>query len=281
MARRSSRQTRLPSEEPESALADRYANYRVLARTYLSATALSSFSYCNAKPFVERIVSALGLDTETPEMRAGARAHEALQAALLEAAPPSELSLRDALDRQVFAFAAEYPLKDEARSLRGIADLVFAKDGDAYIIELKNTRPPMRADPMWGVPVWYEHGLQLHFYGVLGRQSLGRTVHLALSYLKGAPNDVVVDELRRSGDPEQALLDLYATSTKAEASDAARAVVDATIDGFRRAEKGSIVPPPTHGDPRRCAGCRVRHWCPRRLDAPGQFERLRAQALPP
>lgn len=273
------RQSRLSASDPEAPLAETTANWRTVPKPFLSASALGSWSYCHTKPFIERLLQALGIDTETAEMRAGTQAHEQLQSALAEAAPPSELTVRQALEQKAFLYAHEYPLKDERRMLRGIADIVFAARGSAYVVELKNTVAPRRSDPVWQAPLWFEHGLQLEFYALMARQDFDATPHLALAYLKGTPKDAALGQLEESGDPERALLDLYATSAQIEATAENLEVVHREIKAFRGAEKHFVVPLPNHASPRRCSTCRVRSWCPRRLDQPGRFEAVPASRL--
>lgn len=279
MARRPPRQSRLAAGEAEEALAERWANYRVLPRTYLSATALASHATCNVKPFVERVVDALGIGAETPQMRAGALAHAHVQGAIAASAPPRRLRLRQALARRAFALALEYPLKDARRRWRGIADLVYARDGEAHVIELKNARPPARTDPVWSAPVWHEHGLQLAFYGLLARTQLGRTPRLALAYLKDLPQAELVSALERGGDVGRALDDLAAASVPLVLGPPQRAAVEDAARAFRAAERGFVLPQRRHRDPGICRGCRVRHWCPRRLDRPGAYEAIDARRL--
>lgn len=273
------RQSRLPSGDAEVALAQQNANYRVLAKAFLSASALSSWTYCHVKPFVERMLQAVGIDAETPEMRRGTAAHEEIQTALAEAGTPSELTMAEATRRREFLYGHEYPLRDERRMLRGIADLVFTTHGSPYIIELKNSVAPHRTDPVWRAPLWFEHGLQLQFYAMMARADFGRPSHLALAYVKGAPKQQIVEQVGESGDPERALLDLYATSVQIEPSPESHGVVNQEIRQFRKAEKSFVIPLPNHANPRRCGSCRVRSWCPRRLDEPGRFEAVPATLL--
>lgn len=273
------RQARLPTEDHEVHASETVANYRVLRKAFLSASALGSWSYCHTKPFVERLLQAVGIEAETPEMRAGTAAHEEIQAALAEAGEASELTMREAVERNEFLYGHEYPLKDERRMLRGIADLVFTTHGQPYVIELKNATAPRRPDPVWRAPLWFEHGLQLQFYALMARPDFGRPAHLALAYLKGAPKQAVLEQVASSGDPERALLDLYATSVQVEPGRESKAVVDGEIKGFRRAERALVLPLPNHANPKRCSTCRVRHWCPRRLDETNRFEAIPAAQL--
>ena len=278
---RRTRQARLDSLDAEVRLAQTTANFRVLPKAFLSASALGSWSFCHTKPFVERMLQAVGIEAETVEMRAGTVAHEELQGALAEAGVESTLTMREAIDRQEFWYGHEDPLKDERRMLRGIADVVFTTHGVPYIIELKNTVPPNRPDPVWGAPLWFEHGLQLQFYALMGRADFGRPAHLGLAYLKRGAKEAVMSDLAASGDPERALLDLYATGVQVEPTPESKDVVDREIKGFRRAERALTVPTPNHANPRRCSTCRVRTWCPRRLDQPGNFETIPAERLEP
>lgn len=268
------RQRRLP-EEGLPAL----ANYRVVSKSLLSATALASWLYCHTKPFVQRVLERLGIDLSTPAMRAGAAAHADVQGALDSVAPPTELTFPEALNRGQFLFGSELHLLDRRRRLHGYVDLLFAREGRLYILELKNTRPPRFPDPLWGAPVWPEHGMQLHLYGVLGRSLFGVTPRLRLSYLQGGSKEAVLEEVTASGNPETALLRLEALSVALPHADRERRVVLEAAREFRRAERQLEVPMPDHNDPRRCARCSVREWCPRRLDRPGAFVSLDAKLL--
>jgi hypothetical protein len=279
VAPRRLRQTRLDVGEPEAALAQRYANYRVLRRSFISATALASFARCSVKPFLERVLTALGLDSQTWAMREGLRAHEAVQGALVEAAPPSELTLAQALRSGAFAFGVEVPFRDERRMLRGIADVVVVRDGQAHVVELKNARPPGAADPVWGADVWYEHGIQLHFYGLLAKRELGLVPHLHLAYLRDGSKDAVLSGLAQNGDAEAAVGALVERAVRLPTTPQAAVVVNTMIRHLRRAEKRALLPVPEHADPQRCMRCPVRTWCPRRLDRPGEWEPLPADRL--
>lgn len=278
-ALKSTRQARLGADTPESRRAESEANWRTLPKPFLSASALGSWSFCHTKPFVERVLDAVGIQAETPEMRAGTAAHEEIQNALAEVGEASELTMAEAIRRKAFVYGHEYPLKDERRMLRGIADLVFTTKGFSYVLELKNAVPPRRTDPVWRAPLWFEHGLQLQFYALLAESDFGQPPHLALSYLKGIPKGSVLEQVAESRDPERALLDLYATSAQFDPTPETRGALNREIQGFRAAEKEFVVPLPNHANPRRCSNCRVRNWCPRRLDQPGTYEPVSAELL--
>lgn len=255
------------------------ANYRVVSKPLLSATALASWLYCRTKPFVQRVLERLGIDLSTPAMRAGAAAHADVQGALDAVAPPSELSFPEALQRGLFLFGSELHFLDRKRRLHGYVDLVFAREGRLHILELKNTRPPRFTDPLWGAPVWPEHGMQLNAYGVLGRNLFGVTPRLRLSYLQGGSKEAVLEEVAASRNPESALLRLESLSVTVPHADRERGLVLEAAREFRRAERQLEIPLPDHTDPRRCARCYVREWCPRRLDRPGAFVPLEAKLL--
>lgn len=274
------RQTRLgESDDADAAGLARWANFHVLPRPFLSATALASYSYCPTRPFLERVVSALGLTRDSPQMRAGAQAHEELQSALTAAATPSVLTLQQALEKGVFLFEVERGLKDDSRKLRGVADIVFVSGGEAHLLELKNAFGPSGPDPVWGAPVWREHGLQLSLYGLLAQRELGRRPRLALAYLKGVPKAQVLARLAETHDAESALLDLWESAVILESDARTDAIIEAAVQAFRAAERGLAIPRPDHDDPQRCQRCPVRFWCPRRLDEPGRFEALDARRL--
>lgn len=278
MAPRAPRQTRLETGD-EDDLARRWANYRVLRKTFLSATALASFSYCRVKPFVERVLSALGLDTDTWQMRAGAAAHEALQGAITEHVTPSRLTFAEAFRQNAFLIEMERPLSDARRRLRGIADIVYASAGTPYVIELKNSRPPPNVDPTWNAAVRFEHGLQLQFYGWLARTEFGRRPLLALSHLRDLPRAELLDRLDESGDAERALGELFDASAKLTSSAESEDTVRRLVARFRAAERRSTIPTRDHEDAAKCRTCRVRSWCPRRLDDPTRVELIDARRL--
>jgi CRISPR/Cas system-associated exonuclease Cas4 (RecB family) len=275
------RQTRLDVGDPEGELGERWANYRVLRKAFVSATALSSFHHCAVKPFLERVLAAAGMDTQTWAMRQGLRAHEEVQAAFSAAAAPSHLTFPDALRQGAFLFAAEYPLRDERRLLRGIADLVFAARGQAHVVELKNARPPDGTEPTWGVAVRPEHALQLAFYGLLARNEFGRMPQLTLVYLQGGSKQALLEGLTNTGDAEAALQGLVDRHPTWSPTREHLQLVNDTIRNLRRVERRQVLPRPSHADPATCARCPVRSWCPRRLDRPGEFQHLAAALVSP
>lgn len=279
MSRRAPRQAKLDVGDPEVALAEQWANYRVLRKSFVSATAVASFHHCPVKPFVDRIVEAAGVGTQTWAMRMGAQAHEEVQAAFSATAEPSRLTFREALRGGLFLMAAEYALRDERRLLRGIADLVFAAEGKAYIVELKNARPPTEPDPTWGLPVRPEHALQLEFYGLLARGDLGVAPQLTLVYLEGGSKHELLGSLAQTGDARAALMGLVERHPTWPSSREKTDLVNRTLRELRRAERRPALPQPGHGDPARCGRCGVRAWCPRRLDRPGEFQHLSATLL--
>lgn len=256
----------------------RSANEAVVAKPLLSASTLASWFHCNTKPFVERVLERIGIDTSNYAMRMGALAHEEVQGALEALAAPSELTLGQALARGAFLFETEPHLVDKRRRLHGFLDILFTSGGRLHVVELKNTRPPGAPDPLWQAPVWPDHAVQLLVYGLLARATFGVRPRLSLSYLKGGSRQVVLSRLAESGDPENALLALAEASTTFEPTQGHQDLILRNVRAFHRAERQPIVPPPSHSDPGRCAGCRVRTYCPFRMDG-GTHVRLDLRLL--
>jgi len=273
------RQSRLDVGLPEIDLAQRWANYRVLRKSFVSATALASFHHCPVKPFLERVLQAAGLDRATWAMRQGLAAHEAFQSAATAGAEPTPRTFREALHDGSFLVAVEYPLRDERRMLRGIADVAFAAASQAHIVELKNARPPPTTDPTWGLPVRPEHALQLELYGLLAREDFGATPTLTLVYMQDASKADFLESTRTSGRPQDALEALVESHPTWRPTAEHDALLKQTIRELRRAERRPFLPQPTHGDPARCGQCTMRAWCPRRLDRPGEFQHVSAALL--
>lgn len=277
--RRSSRQARLGTGSSTAREAARWANHRVLKRSFLSATALATFSWCPVKPFIERVLAHLGLDRVTPAMIEGAAAHEAVQGAVEALSEPSTLTFPQALSQRTFLLATEVPLKDERAMLRGIVDLAVAQDGTATMVELKNTRAPQGSDPSWGVPAWESHVVQAMVYGQLARVAWGIVPRLAISYLRDGSKARVLSAVAQNPDAQSAVEQLIDDSVVFDPSPGHFARLRTLIHEFRRTERAAGLPEPVHGRPDRCSGCPVRRWCPRRLDDPGAWERLDATLL--
>lgn len=268
------RQQRLSGFEPAQE-----ANYHVVRKPLLSASTLAAFLTCHAKPFLQRLLDVFGIEVTSAAMRRGAQAHAQVQDALQAVAPESELTFTQALARKEFLFGTEVHLLDEQRRLHGFVDVMFAQEGHLHILELKNSRPPQSPQPTWGAPVWPEHGMQLHLYGLLGRSETGATPKLYLSYLKNGSKEAVLGALEEGQDAADALIRLTQTSVALPHGPVERSRVLQEVRAFQRAERGLELPVPQHNDPFLCAGCSVRAWCPRRLDMPGRFLALDPRRL--
>lgn len=273
------RQVRLDVGDAEVDLAETWANYRVLPKPYVSATALAAFATCRTKPFLQRVLDAAGFNLTTWAMRAGIRAHEEVQGALDAAAPPTTLTLEDALAQKQFAFATEYGVRDGRRNLRGIADIVYVAHGEAHVLELKNMRPPNGPDPFWNAPVWFDHGVQAQFYGMLLAAELGTRPWVHVSYLLDGSKAAFLDSLAGATDAEGALTRLAAASASFASTLQTDRYLGDLVRDLRRAERGTVLPMPGHEDAAKCAQCPVRTWCPRRLDQPGDFAQVPVSAL--
>jgi CRISPR/Cas system-associated exonuclease Cas4 (RecB family) len=268
------RQQRLSGFEPASE-----ANYHVVRKPLLSASTLASFLVCNTKPFVQRILEVFGIEVTSAAMRRGAAAHAEVQGAFEALTPKSELTFREALARKEFVLGTEIHLLDEQRRLHGYVDIMFADGGRLHILELKNSRPPRQPDPTWGQPVWPDHGMQAHLYGLLGRTETGVTPSVYLSYLRDGSKEAVLESLADQKDPARSLRILAEKSVALPHGPAERAKVLHEVQAFQKAERGLEVPMPNHADPYRCGSCSVKAWCPRRLDQPGRFLVLDAKKL--
>lgn len=270
---RRSRQSRLTEEgRPAS------ANESVIPKPLLSASTLAAWFHCNTKPFVERVLERIGIDTSNYAMRLGALAHEEVQGALEALAAPSELTLPQALARGRFLFETEPHLVDKRRRLHGFLDILFTSGGRLHVVELKNTRPPRGPDALWRAPLWPEHAVQLQVYGLLAQSTYGVKPRLSLSYLKSGSREIVLSRLAESQDPEKALLALADASTPFEPLPEHSDLILRNVREFHRAERRPTIPPPSHSDPRRCAECRVRTYCPFRMDG-GTHVRLDLRLL--
>lgn len=254
------------------------ANETVIPKPLLSASTLAAWFHCRTKPFVERVLERIGIDTSNYAMRLGALAHEEVQGALSEHAQPSELTMAQALARGSFLFENETHLVDPRRRMHGFLDILFTSGGKLHVVELKNTRPPRNPHPEWRAALWPEHAVQLHVYGLLAHATFGVAPRLSLSYLKAGTRDVVLSDLAGRRDPESALLALADASTPLEASKEDRSRILDAARAFQRAERMPRIPAPQHADPRTCADCRVRTYCPFRLDG-GDHVRLDARLL--
>lgn len=268
------RQQRLSGFEPANE-----ANYHVVRKPLLSASTLASFLICRTKPFVQRILELYGIEVTNAAMRRGAAAHAQVQGALEAVSPESDLTFPEALARKEFLLGTEVHLIDEQRRLHGFVDVMYASQGKLHILELKNSRPPREPDPTWGIPVWPDHGMQAHLYGLLGRTETGVTPNVYLSYLRDGSKEAVLGSLQGDRDPEKALAHLASASVHLPHGEGERGRVLAEVHAFQRAEKGLEIPIPQHNDPYKCAGCSVKAWCPRRVDDPGRFVALDARKL--
>lgn len=236
----------------------------MVRRSWLSATALSTHAWCQTKPFLQRMLDAAGVDLTTPAMTAGIAAHAEVQDATDALAEPSDLTFPEALREGSFLLANEFPLRDNRRRLRGIADVTFASKGRAYVLELKNSVPAPDGH------AWPEHAIQTQFYGLLAQPKLGEA-RLAVSYLRATGRAHLLHSLIHQRDPETALLELYQRSAAVPSTAEAFADINLRIRAFRKQEKRDLLPDPGHDDAKRCAACSLRRWCPRRRDRPGEF----------
>jgi hypothetical protein len=269
------KQQRLSGYEPANE-----ANYHIVRKPYLSASTLGSFLSCRVKPFIQRILEVFGIEITNAAMRRGAAAHAQVQGAFEALAAKSELTFKEALARKVFLLGTEVHLTDEDRKLHGFVDLMYAQEGKLTVLELKNTNAPMTVDPTWGVPVYPEHGMQVHLYGLAARAETGVTPRLFLSYLKGGSKERTLSELEGSRDPAKGVERLVTDSIAVPHGPEQRARVLREVHEFQKAEKGLEIPMPQHADPFLCGWCSVRAWCPRRLDQPGRFLALDPRKLP-
>lgn len=256
-----------------------HANYRVVRKPLLSASTLASWFVCHTKPFVQRILERFGIEVTNAAMRRGALAHAEVQGALEAVAAPSELTFEEALATHRFLMGTEVHVLDERRRLHGFVDILFARHGGLHVLELKNSRPPRQSDPVWGLPVWPDHAVQVHLYGVVAEAQFGVPPHLSLSYLRDGSKEAVLDELSQGSAPERALERLVGASVPVPHGATERDRVLEEARAFQRAERAPEIPLPNHDDPRICAYCSVRAWCPRRLDLPGRFVALDERQL--
>lgn len=274
-----SRQTTLGPEQPSP-----FANHRVVRKPLLSATTLAAWWVCHTRPFLQRVLQRLGIDTSTAAMRAGAAAHAQMQGAIEAVAAPSDETLAQALLKRSFLIQNELHLLDEARRLHGYADIVYARNGVLNILELKNSRPPTEVNPVWRAPIRTEHGVQLHVYGAVAQTMFGQTPRLYLNYLQGGSKQAVLNELESSRDPAAALQQFERGSVHISSTLVQRTMILNEARNFFRAENEIRVPAPNHASPLTCRMCGVKTWCPQRLDQPGQFTPLdgaRLEALDP
>jgi hypothetical protein len=247
-----------------------FANHRVVRKPLLSATTLAAWFTCHTRPFLQRVVEKLGLDTTTWAMRQGAAAHEQVQGALEAVAAPTTQTLPQALLKRSFLMVNELHLVDERRRLHGYADIVYAKDGRLSILELKNSRPPGGLDPVWKAPVRTEHGIQLHTYGTIAHGQFGQSPRLFVSYMAGSKKGLL-SELESSRDPGAALANFEKQSVLLSHTITQRTIILNESRAFFRAEHGLDAPRPNHSDPVQCKFCGVNRWCPVRMDRPGEF----------
>jgi hypothetical protein len=246
----------------------------------LSATTLGAWWVCHTRPFLQRVLEKLGLETSTAAMRAGAAAHAQVQGAIEAHATPSADTIPQALAKKSFLVQNELHLVDERRRLHGYADIVYTKNGTLNILELKNSRPPGGIDPVWRAPVRTEHGVQIHMYGAIAHAMYGTTPRLYLAYMAGGSKKAVLNELESSRDPGAALQQFERSSVHLSSTLLQRTMILNEARSFFRAEKELHVPRPNHNDPFVCQMCSVKAFCPSRLDRPGEFTPLDATLLP-
>lgn len=269
-----SRQTTLGPDQPSP-----FANNRVVRKPMLSATTLGAWWVCHTRPFLQRVLEKLGLDTSTAAMRAGAAAHAQVQGAIEAVAEPTTDTIPQALAKRSFLVQNEVHLVDERRRLHGFADIVYTRNGILHILELKNSRPPGGIDPVWRAPVRTEHGVQIQTYGAIAHAVYGQTPRLYVSYMAGGSKRAALGELESSRDPAAALQQFERTSVHLSSTLLHRSMILNEARSFFRAEKELHVPRPSHASPQVCHFCNVKAFCSQRLDRPGEFAPLDGQAL--